>query len=108
MNKDLKLHAVTFKKKPKYIRGERNKIFPNMLKQNFNIAEKNKVWCTDFTYIKMKNGAMRYNCTIIDLANREAVATQNSKYITSNLAINILNKAIEREKPNKGLVLHSD
>ena len=56
----------------------------------------------------MKNGAMRYNCTIIDLANREAVATQNSKYITSNLAINTLNRAIEREKPNKGLVLHSD
>ena len=56
----------------------------------------------------MKNVAIRYNCTIIDLANREAVTTQNSNYITSNLAINILNKAIEREKSNKGLVLHSD
>lgn len=108
MNKELNLHAVTFKKKPKYVHGERNKIFPNILKQNFDVEEKNKVWCTDFTYIRMANGKMRYNCTILDLSKREAIATVNSKWINTDLAIKALTKALEREKPEQGLILHSD
>ena len=68
MNKELNLHAVTLKKKPKYVHGEKNKVFPNIVKQNFNVVEINTVWCTDFTYIRMENGKMRYNCTVLDLA----------------------------------------
>lgn len=75
MNQKLKLHAVTMRKKPTYVRGEKNKIFPNVLKQNFTADEKNKIWCTDFTYIRLSNGKMRYNCTIIDLYDRCAVAS---------------------------------
>ena len=56
----------------------------------------------------MANGKMRYNCTILDLAKREAIATVNSKWINTDLAIKTLSKAIEREKPEKGLILHSD
>lgn len=108
MNQELNLHAVTLKKKPTYVHGEKNKLFPNLLKQDFDVKEKNTVWCTDFTYIRMANGKMRYNCTILDLAKREAIATVNSKRINADLAIKTLSKAIEREKPEKGLILHSD
>lgn len=108
MNKELNLHAITVRKKPKYIKGEKNKVFPNLLNQDFNVSEKNKVWSTDFTYIRMANGKMRYNCTILDLSKREAIATVNSKWINTDLAIKALSKAIEREKPKKGLILHSD
>lgn len=108
MNQELNLHAVTLKKKPKYVHVDRNKVFPNILKQNFNVDDINKVWCTDFTYIRMANGKMRYNCTILDLAKREAVATVNSKWINTDLAIKALSKALEREKPENGLILHSD
>lgn len=108
MNKELNLHAVTLRKKPAYVRGEKNKLFPNLLKQDFNVMEENTVWCIDFTYIRMANGKMRYNCTILDLAKREAIATVNSKWINTDLAIKTLSKAIEREKPKNGLILHSD
>ena len=108
MNKELDLHAITMRKRPKYVKGEKNKVFPNLLNQNFSVPRKNKVWCTDFTYIRMANGKMHYNCSIIDLYKREAVATINSKWINSDLAIETLTKAIEREKPGKGLILHSD
>ncbi len=108
MNKELNLHAITLKKKPKYVKGGKNKVFPNLLKQNFEVAEKNKVWCTDFTYIRLTSGKMRYNCTVLDLSKREVVATVNSKWINSDLAIQALSKAIEREKPKEGLILHSD
>ena len=108
MNKELNLHAITVKRKPKYVKSEKNKVFPNILNQNFNVTERNKVWSTDFTYIRMANGKMRYNCTILDLSKREAIATVNSKWINTDLALKALSKAIEREKPNEGLILHSD
>lgn len=38
------------------------------------MEKKNKIWCTDFTYIWLSNGKMRYNYTIIDLYDRCAVA----------------------------------
>ena len=108
MNIELNLHAITMRKKPKYVKGENNKTFPNLINQKFDVDAKNKVWCTDFTYIRMANGKMHYNCTILDLFNREAIASVNSKWINSDLAIRALAKAIDRENPIPGLILHSD
>ena len=108
MNQKLKLHAVTMRKKPTYVRGEKNKIFPNVLKQNFTADEKNKIWCTDFTYIRLSNGKMRYNCRIIDLYDRCAVASLDSSYINTELAIDTLKRAVKNEKPHSSLILYSD
>ena len=85
-----------------------NKIFPNLLKQNFTADAKNKIWCTDFTYIRLSNGKMRYNCTIIDLYDRSAVASLDSGSINTELAIDTLKRAINNENPGSGLILHSD
>lgn len=108
MNQYLNLHSIVFRKKYRYVRGEKNKVFPNLLKQDFRVNEKNKVWCTDFTYIRLANGNMRYNCSIIDLYDRSVVATLNSKYIDTELALDTLKIALKEEKPEPGLVLHSD
>lgn len=108
MNPILGLHAIIMKKKPVYINGTKNEIFPNLLKQNFYFPEPNLIWCTDFTYIRMGNGKMRYNCSIVDLYDRSVVATLNSKYINKDLAKATLEKALIAEKPAKGLILHSD
>ena len=77
MNQELGLHAVTMRKKQTYVHGEKNKIFPNLLKQNFTADAKNKIWCTDFTYIRLSNGKMRYNCTISSQL-APAVSTESS------------------------------
>ena len=108
MNRELGLHAVAMRKKPAYGHGEKNKTFPNLLNQNFAVDAKNKVWCTDFTYIRLSNGKMRYNCTVIDLYDRSAVASLNSGHINAGLAIDTLKRAINNEKPGAGLILHSD
>lgn len=42
-NKDLCLHAIVMGKRPKYVRGAKNKIFTNLLKQDFRTAAKNKI-----------------------------------------------------------------
>ncbi len=67
MNKDLNLSAIVMRKKPGYKSCKKHKIFDNLLKQKFNVDEKNKIWCTDFTYMRQPNGKFRYNCTIMDL-----------------------------------------
>lgn len=108
MNKDLKLKATTARNTPYNSNEYRYKIFPNLVAQQFNIREKNKVWCTDFTYIRLANGHMRYNCTIIDLYDRSVVASCNSKQINTLLALQTLRQALQNEHPANGLILHSD
>ena len=108
MNRELDLHAVIMRKKPSYVRGVKNKIFPNLLRQKFQVKAPNLVWCTDFTYIRLSNGKMRYNCTVMDLYDRSVVSSLNSEHINTELAKAALEKAIEGEKPGKGLILHSD
>ncbi len=108
MNKDLCLHAAVMRKKPRYVRGAKNKIFTNLLKQDFRAESKNKIWCTDFTYIRLANGKMRYNCSILDLYDRSIVASVNGTYINTELAKKALEKALKSENPQEGLVLHSD
>ena len=56
MNKELNLSAIIMRKKPDYKSCKKHKIFDNLLKQNFNVNEKNKIWCTDFTYMRQSNG----------------------------------------------------
>ncbi|MEQ2784019.1 DDE-type integrase/transposase/recombinase, partial [Blautia hansenii] len=108
MNQILGLHAMIMRKKPTYVHGIKNKIFPNLLKQKFHCPKPNRIWCTDFTYIRMGNGKMRYNCSILDLYDRSVVASLNSDYINTELAKATLEKALMEEKPEKGLILHSD
>lgn len=108
MNQELNLHAATMHKKPVYVRGEKNKVFPNLLKQNFAADAKNRIWCTDFTYIRLANGRMRYNCTVMDLYDRSVIASLNSGNINTELAVNTLSQALKNEHPPKGMFLHSD
>lgn len=108
MNKTLNLAAVIMCKKPRYTSGKKHKIFDNLLNQNFIIDEKNKVWCTDFTYMRQPGGKFRYNCTIIDLYDRSAIASVNSNYINTELSIETLTKSLEQEGHPSGLILHSD
>ena len=97
------------RKKPNYKKGLQHKLFPNLLKQNFVVNEPNRVWCTDFTYLYLTNGQVRYNCTIIDLYDRSVVASENGKFTTSDLAIRTLDKAIHTVHcDTSNLIIHSD
>ena len=109
MNTEMKLFSITRRKKPDYKKGKAHKIFPNLLVQNFYCDKPNVVWCTDFTYLKLSNGTFRYNCSIIDLYDRSLVASENGKWITADLAIKTLKKAIGSTGCNPhGLIIHSD
>ena len=89
--------------------GKPHKVFENKLKQDFHADSINQKWCTDFTYLFLKNGDIRYNCSIIDLYDRSVVASITDRRITSGLAILTLQKALDSQPAIKGeLILHSD
>lgn len=107
MNKELKLLCINRRKHPDYKKGHAHTIFPNLLNQIFTVKNANQVWCTDFTYIQLTNGSIRYNCSIIDLYDRSVVASETGKGITSALAIKPLKKSLNAQKSfPKNLILH--
>lgn len=109
MNREMHLHCICRRRKPSYKKGHAHKIFPNILQQNFEVERPNKVWCTDFTYLYLTNGNIRYNCTVIDLYDRSVVSSVNDRFITSDLAIKAVDKAIAATGCDpKELILHSD
>lgn len=106
--KELGLRSVVRRKRPGYKKGNIHKVFPDLLNQNFQAESPNKIWCIDFTYLYLKGGKVRYNCSIIDLYDRSIVATVNGDSITAELAIKALKIALKLHKPGKGLIIHSD
>ena len=89
--------------------GSPHKVFGNRLWQDFHADKPDQKWCTDFTYLFLQNGDVRYNCTIIDFYDRSVVASVTAKHITSDLAVRTLQKALDPQHPAKGgLLLHSD
>ena len=109
LNKELKLFSIVRPKKPNYKKGKPHKIFENLLKQDFYAEEPNKIWCTDFTYLKLTDGSFRYNCSILDLYDRSIVSSITAKEMTSDLAIKTLEKALRKViKIRNKIILHSD
>lgn len=109
MNTELGLFSVVRPKRPDYRRGEAHKVFENHLQQKFRADQINQKWCTDFTYLFLKNHDVRYNCSIIDLYDRSVIASITDRHITSDLAIRTLQKALDSQPSIKGnLILHSD
>lgn len=109
MNKELGLKSLQRRKKRDIVNYPSHKVFNNLVKQNFDVSEANKVWCTDFTYVYLTNGSRRYNCTIIDLYDRSVVASVNSHHINAELAIETLKQALSKNKISKHkIIVHSD
>jgi len=102
--------------KPEYIRRIRpnvsykrieENVKPNLIKRRFNTDSKNKIWCTDITYL-IFNNKRSYLSTIINLYDRRVVAYKISKSNNIKLVIDILNEAFQKEKDVYGLIIHSD
>ena len=89
-----------------YKRIEEN-VKPNLVNRNFNVDRKNKIWCTDITYLIFNNKRC-YLSTIIDLYDRKVVAYKISKFNNNSLVMDTLNDAITKRKDVKGLIIHSD
>lgn len=79
----------------------------NLLNQNFEVNHPNKVWSGDITYIWTKMGWL-YLAVVLDLYSRRIVGWHVDKYMTKELVIKALKKAVINRKLRKDIIFHSD
>ena len=80
---------------------------PNVLKQQFNVSEPNRVWVSDITCFKVKE-KLYFICVIIDLFSRKIIAHGVSLKNSTYLVTSTFKKAFQTRKPPEDLMFHSD
>ena len=108
MMRDLGLCAVLPKSVQRTTDSNHNQfIYPNLVKREFHISEKNKVWVADITYIRTLEGWI-YLASIMDLYSRKIVGWAMADHMEQSLVDEALKHALAVRKPGKGLIHHSD
>lgn len=82
-------------------------VAPNLLNKDFKSNKVNQKWVGDITYIPTKEGWL-YLAAIEDLYHKKIVGWALDSRMTKQLTIKAIDQAIKREKPQKGLIFHSD
>ncbi len=79
----------------------------NLLDRQFDVAEPDRVWTADITYIWTREGWL-YLAVILDLFSRRVVGWSMSNRIDGLLTLTALRKALWSRKAPPGLLHHSD
>ena len=82
-------------------------VTPNVLQQSFDVAEPNKVWVTDITYIKTHEGWL-FLSVVIDLYSRRVIGWSMNGRMQTSLVLNALLMAVWHRKSPRGVIIHSD
>lgn len=104
-------HDILAKRRWRYIvttRSKRNQgCAPNRLQRDFIATAPNRVWVGDVTGVPTREGWL-YLAVLIDLFSRQVVGWSMGKRNDTALVLAALDMAIERRRPDKGLIHHSD
>jgi putative transposase len=82
-------------------------IAPNRLARQFQPTARHQAWTMDITYIDTDEGWL-YLAVVEDLFSRKIVGWATSERIDSELVAAALNMALQQERPDVGLLAHSD
>jgi putative transposase len=82
-------------------------IAPNRLARNFTAQAPNQIWLADLTYIPTGEGWL-YLAAILDVYSRKIVGWSMRDTLHTEIALDALTMALERQRPAAGLVHHSD
>jgi transposase InsO family protein len=82
-------------------------IAPNLIKRDFDAAAPNLVWLADITYIDTDQGWL-YLAAVMDLYSRKIVGWAMQDHMAAELPLTALRMAISAQKPDTGLIHHSD
>jgi transposase InsO family protein len=79
----------------------------NLLDRGFTVAQKDRAYVGDITYISTQEGWL-YLAVFIDLCSRAVVGWSMDSRMTASLVTDALNMAIKKRCPDAGLMVHSD
>ena len=94
-------------KKYRSYKGERGKIFDNILNRDFCATEPNQKWATDITEFKVF-GTKLYLSPILDMYNGEIVSYTISQRPVLQQVLDMLDIAFDKIPNDTDLILHSD
>ena len=107
--KKLGIRSIVVKKyrphrnnKKVYDKGE------NLLNRDFSTTKINEKWVADITYIHSLRDGWTYLASVLDLHTQKIVGYSYSKHMDTSLVLKALDNAIATQKPDKGLIIHSD
>ena len=113
VQKLMQLHGIRAKGKRRFKVTTDSKhdlpISPNLLDRQFNVAEPDKVWVGDITYIATDEGWL-FLAVVIDLFSRQVVGWSLRPDMTRDIVIDALRMAWFKRHPAKQsrLIFHSD
>lgn len=79
----------------------------NILREEFNPAQPNAVWCSDITYIATEEGFC-YLTSIMDLYSRRIIAWQVAATLEARWVVDCVRQAKAKRCGTNPMVLHSD
>lgn len=82
-------------------------IAPNLLQRQFTTSAPNRIWLADLTYIRTDEGWL-YLAVVLDLFSRKVVGWAMADHMRGELSLAALRMAIARQRPQPGLIAHSD
>lgn len=82
-------------------------VYDNLLERQFDVAQTNRVYASDVTYIWTREGWL-YLAVVIDLCSRKVVGWSMSSRMKAQLVCDALTMAIWQRRPGAGLIHHSD
>lgn len=82
-------------------------IAPNRVGRDFTARRPNELWVADITYIPTDEGWL-YLASIVDVFSRMVVGWAMESHLKSSLVQSALRMALDRRRPARGLVHHSD
>ena len=80
---------------------------PDLVKQQFQSDQPNRIWVTDFTFVRTRAGWL-YLAVMLDLFSRKVVGWNMSDKADVELTLGALNMAVAQRRPKPGLIHHSD
>ena len=93
-----------YRRRPGQRYGRPAVVAPNHVQQQFNVAEPNRVWVTDITYIRTHEGWL-YLAAVLDLFSRQVIGWSMQSRMDRELAINALLMAVWRRQPKQAVIV---
>lgn len=104
----LGIRSITIKK---YRPHAKNKVYEggeNLLNRDFTTTGINQKWVSDITYVHTLKDGWCYLASVLDLHTKKIVGYSFSKHMNKEIVIEALDNAIKTQRPEKGLIIHSD
>lgn len=102
------LQGVTRRKKKSTTRRGRDAtVAPDLVDRKFTADSPNRLWVADFTYVWTDEG-WAYVAGIQDVCSRVITGYNVTDRMTVDLVLDAFRSALQRRRPGKGLIHHSD